>query len=295
MKIQDSELILNPDGSIYHLHLHAEQIADNIITVGDPDRVERISKYFDRVEHRVHKREFYTHTGYIGQKRLTVISTGIGTDNIDIVLNELDALVNIDLENRTLKDSLKSLNIFRIGTSGSMRAEIPVDSFLVSNFGVGMDGLLNYYDRTLNENEHLLNQLVNERLKDYILRIGVQPTVAEASAALINLFEKKAWHQGITITATGFYAPQNRSIRAKSKLPDVFNLLDDINFKGLSITNLEMETAAIFGLSNILGHKAISLNAILANRRSGQFSANPDKVVDKLIQETLDVILNSTL
>ena len=293
MKIQDAELILNADGSIYHLHLQPEHIADNIITVGDPDRVERVSKYFDRVEHKVHKREFYTHTGYIGQKRLTVISTGIGTDNIDIVLNELDALANVDLNNRTVKNSLKSLNIFRIGTSGAMRADIPVDSFLVSNFGVGMDGLLNYYDRTLNQREQTLNRLINECLKENVVAIGVQPTVAEASSALISLFEKKEWHQGITLTATGFYAPQNRMIRAKPLLSDLFTKLEDISFEGLKITNLEMETAAIFGLANILGHKAISLNAILANRRSGQFSADPDKVVDKLIQETLEIIVNS--
>jgi uridine phosphorylase len=295
MKIQDAELILNADGSIYHLHLQPEHIADNIITVGDPDRVERVSKYFDRIEHKVHKREFYTHTGYIGQKRLTVISTGIGTDNIDIVLNELDALANVDLNNRTVKNSLKSLNIFRIGTSGAMRADIPVDSFLVSNFGVGMDGLLNYYDRTLNQREQALNRLINECLKENIVAIGVQPTVAEASSALISLFEKKEWHQGITLTATGFYAPQNRMIRAKPQLSDLFTKLEDISFEGLKITNLEMETAAIFGLANILGHKAISLNAILANRRTGQFSADPDKVVDKLIQETLEIIVNSPL
>jgi uridine phosphorylase len=295
MKIQDAELILNADGSIYHLHLQPEHIADNIITVGDPDRVERVSKYFDRIEHKVHKREFYTHTGYIGQKRLTVISTGIGTDNIDIVLNELDALANVDLNNRTVKNSLKSLNIFRIGTSGAMRADIPVDSFLVSNFGVGMDGLLNYYDRTLNQREQTLNRLINECLKENVVAIGVQPTVAEASSALISLFEKKEWHQGITLTATGFYAPQNRMIRAKPQLSDLFTKLEDISFEGLKITNLEMETAAIFGLANILGHKAISLNAILANRRTGQFSADPDKVVDKLIQETLEIIVNSPL
>ena len=295
MKIQDAELILNADGSIYHLHLQPEHIADNIITVGDPDRVERVSKYFDRIEHKVHKREFYTHTGYIGQKRLTVISTGIGTDNIDIVLNELDALANVDLNNRTVKNSLKSLNIFRIGTSGAMRADIPVDSFLVSNFGVGMDGLLNYYDRTLNQREQTLNRLINECLKENVVAIGVQPTVAEASSALISLFEKKVWHQGITLTATGFYAPQNRMIRAKPQLSDLFTKLEDISFEGLKITNLEMETAAIFGLANILGHKAISLNAILANRRTGQFSADPDKVVDKLIQETLEIIVNSPL
>jgi uridine phosphorylase len=295
MKIKESELILNADGSIYHLHLQPEQIANTIITVGDPDRVERVSKYFDRVEHKVHKREFFTHTGYIGNKRLTVISTGIGTDNIDIVFNELDALVNVDFQNRTVKENLQSLNIIRIGTSGTMRAEIPVDSFLISNFGIGMDGLLNFYDKKLTEREENLLELTRNCLGEKISSIGIQPTVAQASTQLTSIFSNKAWHQGITVTATGFYAPQNRKIRAASSVSNLFELFDNLEFEGLKVTNLEMETAGIYGLSNILGHKAISLNAILANRRTGSFSSNPDLIVDKLIRESLEIISNSLI
>jgi uridine phosphorylase len=295
MKIKESELILNADGSIYHLHLQPEQIANTIITVGDPERVERVSKYFDRVEYKVHKREFFTHTGYIGNKRLTVISTGIGTDNIDIVFNELDALVNVDFENRTVKENLQSLNIIRIGTSGTMRAEIPVDSFLISDFAIGMDGLLNFYDKKLTEREENLLELTRNCLAEKISIIGIQPTVAQASSQLLSNFSNKGWHRGITVTATGFYAPQNRKIRAQSSVSNLFELFDDFEFEGLKVTNLEMETAGIYGLSNILGHKAISLNAILANRRTGIFSSNPDLIVDKLIRESLEIISNSLI
>jgi uridine phosphorylase len=295
MKIKESELILNADGSIYHLHLQPEQIANTIITVGDPERVERVSKYFDRVEHKVHKREFFTHTGYIGNKRLTVISTGIGTDNIDIVFNELDALVNVDFQNRTVKEKLQSLNIIRIGTSGTMRAEIPVDSFLISDFAIGMDGLLNFYDEKLTEREENLLELTRNCLAEKISIIGIQPTVAQASSQLLSNFSNKGWHRGITVTATGFYAPQNRKIRAQSSVSNLFELFDDFEFEGLKVTNLEMETAGIYGLSNILGHKAISLNAILANRRTGIFSSNPDLIVDKLIRESLEIISNSLI
>ena len=295
MNIKESELILNADGSIYHLHLHPEQIANIVITVGDPDRVEKVSKYFDRIEHKVHKREFFTHTGYIGQKRITVISTGIGTDNIDIVLNELDALVNIDFNNRTPKEQQQQLNLIRIGTSGTMRTEIPVDSFLLSQYGIGMDGLLNYYERTLNAKEEKLNHLISECLHEKIAKIGIRPTVAQASPELVSIFSGNGWHNGITVTATGFYAPQNRTIRAKSAVSGIFELFDTVEFENLKVTNLEMETAGIFGLANILGHRAVSLNAILANRRNGSFSQDPERIVDELIRKSLEIILSSSL
>jgi uridine phosphorylase len=295
MKIKDSELILNEDGSIYHLHLLPEQVANTIITVGDPERVEKVSKYFDRIEHKVHKREFFTHTGYIGSKRISVISTGIGTDNIDIVLNELDALVNVDFQKRVPKENLQKLNIIRIGTSGTMRSDIPVDSFLVSHYGIGMDGLLNYYDRTPNEQEESLCSLIINCLHEKIAITGIRPTVAQASPELVSVFSENEWYRGITVTATGFYAPQNRSIRAKSSVSDIFELFDSISFEGLNVTNLEMETAGIFGLANILGHQAVSLNAILANRRNGSFSPNPELIVDKLIKKSLEIIVNSSL
>jgi uridine phosphorylase len=295
MNIKDSELILNADGSIYHLHLHPEQIADTIITVGDPDRVEKVSKYFDRIEHKVHKREFFTHTGYIGNKRLSVISTGIGTDNIDIVLNELDALVNVDFASRLVKEQLQQLNLIRIGTSGTMRQEIPVDSFLVSHYGIGMDGLLNFYERPLNANEEKLNHLISVCLHEKIANIGIRPTVAQASPELVSIFSGNGWYNGITVTATGFYAPQNRTIRAKSAVSGIFELFDSVEFDSLKVTNLEMETAGIFGLAKILGHRAVSLNAILANRRNGSFSLDPERIVDELIRKSLEILVSSPL
>jgi uridine phosphorylase len=295
MNIKDSELILNADGSIYHLHLHPEQIADSIITVGDPDRVEKVSKYFDRIEHKVHKREFFTHTGYIGNKRLSVISTGIGTDNIDIVLNELDALVNVDFASRLVKEQLQQLNLIRIGTSGTMRQEIPVDSFLVSHYGIGMDGLLNFYERSLNANEEKLNHLISVCLHEKIANIGIRPTVAQASPELVSIFSGNGWYNGITVTATGFYAPQNRTIRAKSAVSGIFELFDSVEFDSLKVTNLEMETAGIFGLAKILGHRAVSLNAILANRRNGSFSLDPERIVDELIRKSLEILVSSPL
>jgi uridine phosphorylase len=289
-QIAASELIINEDGSIYHLHLLPEQLADTVITVGDPDRVALVSKYFDRIEHKVHKREFITHTGFIGKKRISVISTGIGTDNIDIVLNELDALVNIDLKNRTINEELKSLNIIRIGTSGCMRPEIPVDSFLVSNMGIGMDGMLNYYKRNLTEREKSFDQQIKAHFELNNLNIGVVPEVADADANLVKLFSQPGWFHGITVSATGFYAPQSRVLRAASSVPDLFHFFDDVNFDGLMVTNLEMETAAIYGLAKMLGHKAVSLNAILANRRIGAFSQNPGEIVQKLIEASLELI-----
>lgn len=295
MNIKDSELILNADGSIYHLHLHPEQIADTIITVGDPDRVEKVSKYFDRIEHKVHKREFFTHTGYIGNKRLSVISTGIGTDNIDIVLNELDALVNVDFASRLVKEQLQQLNLIRIGTSGTMRPEIPVDSFLVSHYGIGMDGLLNFYERSLNANEEKLNHLISVCLHEKIANIGIRPTVAQASPELVSIFSGNGWYNGITVTATGFYAPQNRTIRAKSAVSGIFELFDSVEFDSLKVTNLEMETAGIFGLAKIMGHRAVSLNAILANRRNGSFSLDPERIVDELIRKSLEILVSSPL
>jgi uridine phosphorylase len=295
MNIKDSELILNADGSIYHLHLHPEQIADTIITVGDPDRVEKVSKYFDRIEHKVHKREFFTHTGYIGNKRLSVISTGIGTDNIDIVLNELDALVNVDFASRLVKEQLQQLNLIRIGTSGTMRQEIPVDSFLVSHYGIGMDGLLNFYERSLNANEEKLNHLISVCLHEKIANIGIRPTVAQASPELVSIFSGNGWYNGITVTATGFYAPQNRTIRAKSAVSGIFELFDSVEFDSLKVTNLEMETAGIFGLAKIMGHRAVSLNAILANRRNGSFSLDPERIVDELIRKSLEILVSSPL
>lgn len=294
-KLLDAELILNPDGSVYHLNLLPEQVAETIITVGDPDRVQAISQHFDRLDCEVQKREFVTHTGWIGKKRLTVISTGIGTGNIDIVFNELDALFNIDLQKKVLKKDLKKLTFVRIGTSGCLKKEIPLDSFLVSELAVGMDNLLTYYQLKNNKKEKKLQQRLSQFLKPQKLKI---PYVVGANRPLIKTLGKD-FSKGITLTCPGFYGPQGRQLRAQNKTK---NLLDNfVNFNAANfhfqgrknkyeyqITNFEMETAGIYGMAKLLGHQAISFNALLANRGSGTFSKNPKKTVDKLIVEVLE-------
>jgi uridine phosphorylase len=288
--IAPSELIFNEDGSIYHLHLHPEQIADTIITVGDPDRVEAVSKHFDRIEHKVQKREFVTHTGYIGQTRLTVISTGIGTDNIDIVFNELDALANIDFQTRLPKEEHRALKFVRIGTSGSMQADIDVDEYVISAYGIGLDGLLGYYLRDLNELESQLKKELDAHLQKHKMQFPLNVEVAAAGTDLIEAFAHKGWTQGMTLTSTGFYAPQNRNLRGKAAFPQLFDVLEQFSFEGIQVTNLEMETAAIYGMANMFGHQGLSLNAILANRRAGSFSADPKGIVRQLILEALEVL-----
>lgn len=283
-----SELILNPDGSIYHLHLRPEQLADTIITVGDPDRVTGVSKYFDRIDEKVQKREFVTHTGELNGKRLSVISTGIGTDNIDIVFNELDALATINLDRRELANKQRQLTFVRIGTSGALQEDLGVDTWLASTAAVGLEGLLHFYeDKPSGEEKALLDSL-ELLLRKSNFSFPIAPYWAAGSNELLNLFSNEKMQNGVTITASGFYAPQGREIRLKSK----FNrpLIDKLvtwkngNYR---LTNLEMETAGIYGLANLLGHHAISLNALLANRATGEFSQNPGKAVDDLIQFTL--------
>jgi uridine phosphorylase len=285
-KISETDLILNPDGSVYHLNLLPDDIADTIITVGDPDRVTEVSKYFDHVELKKGKREFITHTGYIGQKRITVISTGIGTDNIDIILNELDALVNIDFETRQPYAQLKSLNIIRIGTSGAIQADVPLNSLLVSSAAIGLDVLMNYYEHHLNDSDQqFLNAFAD------VLHAGLKcnPYFAIASEELLIQLAADI-PQGITITAPGFYAPQGRAMRIKVKAPDLLSAVTDFSHDGKKITNLEMETAGIYGLAGALGHKAISFNVILANRVTQQFSKNPAKMMEGYIQQLLQAI-----
>jgi uridine phosphorylase len=277
-----SELILNPDGSIYHLHLLPEQLAPTVILVGDPERVPVVSARFDTIEHRVQKREFVTHTGRIGRKPITVISTGIGTDNIDIVLNELDALVNIDLQNRILKPKKTKLNMIRIGTSGSIQANIPVNSFLVSDHAIGMDGLLHFYKKQ--KKSALLAALKKHMQPDW--DFPIKPYIVPGSAKLIAQFGVEMLH-GITATNSGFYAPQGRSLRITTRAPNYVDLLAAFGYENQRITNLEMETAGIYGLAQLMGHEAVSLNAILANRASGQFSQDATGVVEKLIDNTL--------
>jgi uridine phosphorylase len=283
--MKPSELILNPDGSIYHLHLLPEQVAPVILTVGDPDRVAEVSKYFDQIEYKVQKREFITHTGRIGNTRLSVISTGIGPDNIDIVLNELDALFNIDLNTRQIKQEPRSLTFIRIGTAGGLQKGIPVDAIVASSGALGMDGLLQYYDAPGFLNLPLLNALINHCRPHW--GFPLQPYFVEADAKLLAHFGQHCY-SGITATNAGFYGPQGRQLRAPVRAPEYLDYLQSFEFEGRRIVNLEMETSAIYGLSILLGHRALSLSTILANRALGQFSNDPAASVRKLIEFTLE-------
>ncbi|WP_291402209.1 nucleoside phosphorylase [Daejeonella sp.] len=281
--ISNADLIINPDGSIYHLNLLPEDVADTVITVGDPERVSEVSRYFDRIELKKGKREFITHTGYLGSKRITVISTGIGTDNIDIVINELDALVNIDFSTRMVKEDLKSLDIIRVGTSGTVQNDIPMGSILVSEYGVGLDALMNYYLHELSAEELLLSDAIKSHF--HHLK-GISPYVTRVDPSLLEKIGKDL-PKGLTLTAPGFYSPQGREVRAKSAFPGLVDLFTSFSFNNQRITNLEMETAGIYALSKAMGHKAISINAILASRVKFEFSSNPAKVIDEAIQLVL--------
>ena len=286
--IAASELILNPDGSVYHLNLKPGQIANDIIFVGDQNRVEKITKHFDSIEFSTQKREFKTQTGTFKGKRITVMSTGIGPDNIDIVMNELDALVNVDLVTRTVKKELTSLNIVRIGTSGSLQADIPCDSFVMSQYGLGLDNMLRSY---------LIEEISEIEMEDafiahsnWDLRKG-RPYVIAGSKILEKQLESDKIFKGFTGTAGGFYGPQGRVVRLGIQDPELNNKMDSFNFKGIKMTNLEMETGAIYGLGKLLGHQCLSLNAIIANRASGTFSEDPYKAVDELIEYTLNKLV----
>lgn len=285
-KLSEADLVINPDGSIYHLNLLPEDIADTVITVGDPDRISEITKHFDRIELKKGKREFLTQTGYLGSKRITVVSTGIGTDNIDIVFNELDALVNIDFETRLVKDKLTSLNIIRIGTSGAVQADLPMGTILASTFGLGLDALMHYYVHTVPENEKMLFEQVKVHFADLH---AVSPYLTSADSGLLNTIGR-GMEQGITVTAPGFYAPQGRQVRAQNAVPGFIQKLNAFRYNDYRITNLEMETAGIYALAKILGHKALSVNAILASRVNFQFSNEPNLVVDKAIKLVLERI-----
>lgn len=283
--IQSSELILNPDGSVYHLNLRPEHIAHDIIFVGDQNRVEKITQFFDSIEYSAQKREFKTQTGIYKGKRISVISTGIGPDNIDIVLNELDALVNIDLNTREPKETLTSLNIIRIGTSGSLQEDIPVDSFVMSKFGLGLDNMLRSY---------LIDNVSIAEIEDaFVKHTNWDPRkgklyVTQCSEELEKLIESDKIFKGITATAGGFYGPQGRVLRLNIQDEELNNKMDNFSFNETKITNLEMETAKNIWAFSSLGHNALSLNAIIANRASGTFSADPYKAVDELIAYTLN-------
>ncbi len=284
-RIQESELIINQRGAIYHLDIHPQELAPVVITVGDPGRVPEVSKYFDKIEFRRSHREFISHTGYVGTKRITVLSSGIGPDNIDIVLNELDALVNIDFESRTIKPQLTSLQILRIGTSGSLQQDIPVDSLVASTHGLGIDNLLNFYRFTHNNEEQ---QLLHSFITQTQLHNNIShPYISSAGTSLLKNFVA-GFHQGITVTCPGFYGPQGRILRLGLSNPDLVDRLTQFSFGQHRITNFEMETSAIYGLGKLLGHQCLSVNAIVANRVAKQFSKDGKAAVEKLIIKTLE-------
>lgn len=285
--IAETDLILNADGSVYHLNLLPEDLANTIITVGDPERVAEVSQHFDRIELKKGKREFITHTGFIGNKRLTVVSTGIGTDNIDIVLNELDALVNVDLTSRTIKNAHTALDIIRIGTSGTIQADIPIDSILVSAHALGLDALMNYYQLDNNAEESTFLSALRDQIP--VLE-KLNPYFVSAAPGLIDTIGKDL-EKGITITAPGFYAPQGRNLRYKSRIDNLISHLNAFNYQNYRVTNLEMETAGIYALAKLLGHRALSVNAILASRMKLEFSKQPQKIVDKAIQLVLERLI----
>jgi uridine phosphorylase len=281
MFIPESELIINKDGSIYHLNLRPGEVAENIITVGDPNRVPMVSKHFDSIEVKKSKREFITETGYIGKTRLTVISTGIGTDNIDIVFNEIDALHNIDFERRSIKNKVTKLHFTRIGTCGGLQEDIPVDATVISKYGVGLDSLMTYYDYSYPSLEDLkvqVGSILNNR-SNY---------VSECKSRFLSKCDQ--YINGITLSSNGFYGPQGRKLRILTKYPRLIEDLSDLKVGITRVTNLEMETAAMYALSHLLGHESLSFSVVLANRKTGEFSKNPKKSMEELIINTLEII-----
>ena len=282
MKITPTDLIINPDGTIYHLNLLPEHIADTIITVGDPDRVKFVSQYFDIIEFQISKREFVTHTGYLNGKRLSVISSGIGTDNIEILMNELDALVNIDFKTLAVKPEHKTLNIIRLGTSGSLQEYIPVNSFVVSEWGVGFDALGFFYETEPNETTKKIKE-------DFGLEF--MPYCNPAGYELFKLFVESSpanWFEGATVTCPGFYAPQGRTLRYTPKIEGLLQKMNQFYHGGVSLLNLEMETAGYYLMGKVLGHEVLSISAILANRITNEFSQQADKQIDSLIKFALE-------
>ena len=286
--IEPSELIINPDGTIFHLHMKPEQLADHVILVGDPGRVKMIAGFFDRVESETENREFVSTTGMYGSKRITVLSTGIGTDNIDIVINELDALVNIDLHTRQIKKERKSLSIIRIGTSGGLQGDIPVNAFLASKKAIGFDGLLNFYERR----EEVSDIAFEESFKSFVQwnKLLPSPYVVESDPYLFDKIVDNEFTPGVSISAPGFYGPQGRELRLKIVDPHINDKIEAFRFGNQRITNYEMECSAIYGLSKLLGHKALTVCIIIANRVSKRANEDYKPVMVNLVQKVLDRI-----
>lgn len=287
--IADSELIINPDGSIFHLHIKPGQLANKVILVGDPGRVVMVKSFFDSIECENANREFVSATGSYKGKRITILSTGIGTDNIDIVLTELDALVNIDFATRTPKEEHTSLEIVRIGTSGSLQADLPVDSWLLSEAAIGFDGVLNYYARR-NDVADLNFEHAFEAFVDWNPLLA-KPYVVNAASQLVDRLRSDARiHIGTTISAPGFYGPQGRVVRLPLASPNLNERITAFRFNGRRVTNYEMECSCIYGLSLLLGHKAATVCAIIANRLAGQYSKDYKPVVKALVEHVLNNI-----
>jgi uridine phosphorylase len=282
-----SELIINPRGAVYHLDLRPEELADTIITVGDPDRVAHVSQYFDHIEHRSAHREFITHTGYIGTKRISVMSTGIGPDNIDIALNEVDALVNIDFETRCINDNKKSVSVIRLGTCGSLQGEVGVDQLVAGTHGLGVDNLLHFYQPNNNPEELAILAAFEQHTN--IQAHHIKPYISSASAGLLKHFTE-GYNHGITVTCPGFYGPQGRILRLPLKMPNLVDQMTSFRFGNHHIANFEMETSAIYGLCNLLGHQCLSINVIVANRVKKEFSKDGAKAIDHMIQKSLGII-----
>jgi len=283
--IAESELILNPDGSVYHLHLKPENVAETIIVVGDPGRVKEISKYFDSIDFSVQNRELFTHTGTIGKKRLTVLSTGMGTDNLDIVINELDAAVNIDLKTRLPKQSHTRLKIIRMGTSGALQADIQPGDFVASSYGIGMDGLLYFYDK----GKSVMNADLAEAFVNHVSWNANLPGIyaVPCSDTLMDTLGKGLVH-GITLTAPGFYGPQGRELRLKLAYPELNHLIETFNYQGKKIANFEMETSALYGLGNMLGHDTLTICTIVANRVNQTYAKDYHADIERLIKLVLE-------
>jgi uridine phosphorylase len=281
-----TDLIINPDGSSYHLNLRPDQIPDTLILVGDPERVPAVSCYFDEISEIVHKREFVSHLGLLNGQRIGVLSSGIGADNVEIVMNELDALVNIDFQTRQEKSEKRSLKLIRIGTSGSIQSHIPVDSILISTGAIGFDNLAQFYG--FDSNQSISSALLTEWTKaiDYPLPLYA----AKACASLLAQFAPLSAFHGITLTAPGFYAPQGRTIRMHSIRPDFLQKVASAKLGDQEVTNIEMETAAYYAFAGAMGHEMISLNAILANRITNEFSKDPARQIQNLIEKTIALI-----
>lgn len=285
-----SELVLNPDGSVYHCNILPEQLADLVITVGDPDRVEKVTNYFDSIEFKTQKREIVTHTGSLNGKRITVISTGMGTDNIDIVFSELDALANIDLKTGEIKEEFRQLQFVRLGTSGALHKDILVDSFVLSSHGLGMDGLLHFYEDSLMVRDLDMEEAFYDHA-DWDDSKAV-PYVVKGSTELLEQLSSDQTISGITATALGFYGPQGRNLRLAPNPVDINEILSSFQHNGHRITNFEMETSGIYGLAALMGHEALSVNCIVANRALGEFSKDSSKSVDRMIQYALGKLTN---